>query len=204
MQMVVTATTLSVRQMWETAAGRKPASLTDVLDLLPAPNLDPAIYPGWKARDWGSQLRHAAGEPVGMPQDPMTRGRNSDDREPQPADPKGSQLGAGPFSFRTGCVNLTSVFSYEKFVVPELERIRKEYNERFYVGAADQIVAPTETPKPQASVVGHAIAGAAIGALTGAGIGLLVGGPIGAVIGGVIGLVAGAFIGGLIGKERKQ
>ena len=174
-----------------------------MLDLLPAPNLDPAIYPAWTPQDWDRQLRYAAGEPVGADYNVMGGSRASQGPPEQVPNPKGSTIGASVLSARATCWNLTSVFSYDRLVVPMLARIRKEYNQRFYVGGPGQILAPTETPKPQASVAGHPVLGSLIGMLGGAGLGFLLGGPIGAVIGGIAGLFAGGLIGGLIGKERQ-
>jgi hypothetical protein len=198
---VVEATTRSVRHMWETAAGRKPAGLMDVLNLLPAPDLDAAIYPAWKPQDWQLQLRYAAGEPVGFtyggqPGEVIETG----ERVPNP---KGQQLGAGPMSFRASCVNLLDVFTYDRFVVPMIQRVREDYKRKFFSGSGEQILPPTARPKPQASVVGNVAAGSLVGALGGALLGLAAGGILGAVIGGIVGLVAGGFVGGLIGQERK-
>jgi hypothetical protein len=192
MGQVVKATTLSVRHMWQTAAGNKPSDLFDVLDLLPAPELDPGIYPAWTPQDWEAQLRFAAGAYV-------------EEGAPPPPNPKGESLGLVPvLSFAATCLNALPTFSYQTFVVPMLARIRQEYAQRFYTKSEGQVLPPTATPKPQASVVGHVVAGSLLGVLAGAGIGLLAGGVVGAVIGGLAGLFAGGFIGGLIGERRDQ
>lgn len=203
-QQVVLATTRSVRHMWEAAAGRKPTGLMDVLNLLPAPDLDPAIYPAWKPQDWQLQLRYSAGEPVGADYDDVL-GRPNAAKKPREEvpNPKGQQIGTGPFSARATCVNLLSVFSYDGFVVPMIQRIREEYRHKFFSGSAEQILPPTSRPKPQASVVGHPVAGAILGLLGGALLGFALGGVVGAVIGGIAGLIGGKFAGGLIGEERK-
>jgi hypothetical protein len=203
-QQVVLATTRSVRHMWETAAGRKPTGLLDVLNLLPAPDLDPAIYPTWKPPDWLLQLRYAAGEPVGADYDDVL-GRPSAAKKPpeEVPNPKGNQIGTGPLSARATCVNLLSVFSYDGFVVPMIQRVREEYKHKFFSGSGEQILPPTARPKPQASVVGHVAAGSLIGLLGGALLGFAVGGVVGAVIGGIVGLLGGGLVGGLIGGERK-
>jgi hypothetical protein len=203
MNHVVEATAGSIRHLWETAAGRMPTSLLDVLNQLPAPVLDPAVYPAWTPTDWSVQLRWAAGEQVGMSQDAMSASRSSTPTEEVP-NPKGEQIGKGPLSARATCWNVMSVFSYDQFVQPMLARIRREYNERFFTGSAGQILPPTAGIKPQPSVVGHTVLGSILGGLLGAGIGLLAGGGVGAAIGGGLGLLAGGLIGGFLGKRRDQ
>ena len=106
-------------------------------------------------------------------------------------------------SFRASCVNLLDVFTYDRFVVPMIQRVREDYKRKFFSGSGEQILPPTARPKPQASVVGNVAAGSLVGALGGALLGLAAGGILGAVIGGIVGLVAGGFVGGLIGQERK-
>jgi hypothetical protein len=205
MRHVTTATARSVRHMWETAAGRTPSSLTDVLDLLPAPDLDPAIYPAWTPQDWDLQLRYAAGEPIGANYDAMGGGAPSSGPGPEVPNPKGEQLafGVSLLSFRATCLNVVSAFSYDRFVVPMLDRIRREYHERFYVASEKQIVKRGEAHQAQPSVVGHTVLGSLLGLLGGAAIGFLAGGVLGAVIGGIAGLFAGGVIGGLAGKTRE-
>lgn len=204
MGQVVKATARSIRHMWESAAGRQPTSLMDVLELLPAPILDPAIYPNWTADEWNIQLRFAAGEQVGMNYDAMGVGRGSSQPTEHVPEPKGNQIGAGPLSARATCLNAISAFSYANFVEPMLVRIRREYNERFFTGSEGQILPSTAEIKTQASVVGHAAIGSIIGALVGIGIGFLAGHGLGALIGGLAGFAAGAFIGGFIGARRDQ
>jgi hypothetical protein len=197
MGQVVKATSISIRQMWETAAGNKPQSLTEVLDLLPAPELDPAIYPAWTPEDWEAQLQYAAGLHVDKGKIPNQ---------------KGDQLGVGggipvvstAVSFAFGCTNALSEFSYKKLVVPMLARIREQYNKRFFTGSEGQVLPPTAKPTPQASVTGHVVLGSVLGGLLGAGIGLAAGGILGAVIGGIVGLLAGGLVGGFFGKRRDQ
>lgn len=201
---VVKATTISVRHMWESAAGRQPTSLSDVLDLLPAPILDPAVYPSWTPTEWNTQLRYSAGEQIGMNNDAMGAGTHSEQPAEQVPNPKGTPIGSGPLSARATCWNAIDFFSYEKFVAPMLERIRKEYNQRFFTGSEGQVLSSTAEIEPQASVVGHTALGSAIGALAGAGLGYLAGRGVGAVIGGVAGLFGGALIGGFYGKLRKK
>jgi uncharacterized membrane protein len=84
-----------------------------------------------------------------------------------------------------------------------LDRIRREYSQRFFVGASDQVLSSEATPRTQASVTGQVVAGSLIGALVGGALGFLAGGIAGAVIGSVLGLLGGAFVGGLTGSLRK-
>ena len=56
-----------------------------------------------------------------------------------------------------------------------LARIRQEYARRFYTASAGQILPETATPKPQASIMGHIVAGSLLGALAGAVVGFLAG-----------------------------
>lgn len=205
MGQVVKATAGSIRHMWETAAGRMPTSLLDVLNLLPAPELDPSIYPAWTPSDWSVQLRWAAGEQVGVNQDAMSSTLPRSQQPPEEVpNPKGEQIGKGPLSARATCWNVMSVFSYENFVQPMLVRIRREYNQRFFTGSAGQILPPSAGIQEQPSVAGHPVLGSVLGGLLGAGIGFLAGGGLGAAIGGGLGLLAGGFIGGLIGKRRDK
>jgi hypothetical protein len=203
MGQVVKATAGSVRHMWETAAGRMPSDLMDVLNLLPAPELDPSIYPAWTPDDWSRQLRWAAGEQVGLNQDAMSATLRSQPAEKAP-DEHGNQIGAGPLSARATCWNLMSEFSYAKFVQPMLERIRLEYKDRFFTGSAGQILPPTAGIKEQPSVVGQTVLGSLVGGGLGALIGALAGGGVGAAIGAGIGLLVGGFVGGFFGKRRDK
>jgi hypothetical protein len=204
MRHVTDATALSVRHMWVTAAGRTPGSLEDVLNLLPAPDLDPSIYPAWTPVDWDLQLRYAAGEPIGADYSAVGGGTPASGSRTQVPNPKGEQLGSGPLSFRATCVNVVSAFSYDRFVAPMLDRIRAEYHTRFYVASEKQIVKRGERAQAQPSVIGHTVAGSLIGALGGVLLGLAIGGPLGAVVGGILGLLGGGLIGGLIGSKRKR
>ena len=213
---VVKATAGSIRQMWEAAAGNMPTDLSPVLNEIPRPKLGPDEYPRWRpdpAQAWDTQLRFAAGEPVGETYEGVLGSSTARPNRPreQVPNPKGHQIGSGLLSARATCWNLTSVFSYDRFVVPMIERIRRESTQRFFYGKRGQIVSPDETPTAQESVRGSVVAGSIIGGilggLAGAGIGLLAGGPLGAIIGGVVGLAAGflggGFIGGLIGEPRE-
>lgn len=203
MKHVVDATAGSVHHLWETAAGRMPTSLLDVLNQLPAPDLDPVIYPAWTPNDWSVQLRWAAGEQVGMNQDAMGPPRSTPPAEEVP-NPKGEQIRKGPLSARATCWNVMSFFSYDQFVQPMLERIRKEYNERFFTGSAGQILPPTAGIKTQASVVGLTALGSILGGLAGFFIGLAAGGGVGAAIGAGLGLLGGALVSGFFGKRRDE
>lgn len=204
MEHAVDATATSLKQLWIAASGPVPSSLSPVLNKLPRPNLDK--YPRWQPQQWELQLRYAAGESVGV--DYSAVGSSSPQGSAQPREqvpnPKGQQIGASLLSARATCINLLPVFSYDKFVLPMLATIRREYAQRFYVGSAAQTVSPDAVPKPQQSVVGHVIGGSLIGGLSGALIGLAVGGPLGAVVGAIGGLLVGGLIGGLIGKKRRE
>ena len=108
--------------------------------------------------------------------------------------------------------NIRSVFSYEDFVKPMIERIRREAPRRFYQGRPEQIAPSDATPTAQESARGAGALGPIIGGIVGAGagigIGFAIGGIVGAVIGGivgaVIGLVGGRLIGGLLGSKRPE
>ncbi len=202
----VDTTATSLKQLWQTAAGPMPSSLSPVLNKIPRPILEK--YPRWRPEQWELQLRYAAGEAVGANYGGVMTslaGTSLAPREEVP-NPKGEQLALGVplVSARATCTNLLSVFSYAKFVVPMLERIKREYAERFYSGSAAQTLSPDAVPKPQDSVVGHTVAGSLIGGLGGALLGLAVGGPVGGVIGGLLGLLGGGLIGGLIGSKRRE
>jgi hypothetical protein len=202
---VIDATKASLLQLWRTAAtGELPFDLGVVLNKLPRPTFD--NYPGWTADEWDRQLRWAAGEQVGADYSAIGGGQSSRRPEPGPPNEQGHQIGSGPLSARATCPNVVSFFSWDAFVIPMLPRIRREYAQRFYTGAAAQQVSPTAVPVAQPSVRGSrgsVIAGAIIGALglggAGALIGLALGGPIGALIGGVIGLIGGGILGGIVG-----
>jgi hypothetical protein len=106
-------------------------------------------------------------------------------------------------SFRT-CLDVIPTFSYKSFVEPMLAKIRRTYNERFYVAGEGQILASTARPKPQESVKGNVVAGSLIGAGVGAGAGMLIahaagGGALATILAGVGGLLVGGFIGGFVG-----
>jgi len=202
----VDTTATSLKQLWQTAAGPMPSSLSPVLNKIPRPILEK--YPRWRPEQWELQLRYAAGAAVGANYGGVMTslaGTSLAPREEVP-NPKGEQLALGVplVSARATCTNLLSVFSYAKFVVPMLERIKREYAERFYSGSAAQTLSPDAVPKPQDSVVGHTVAGSLIGGLGGALLGLAIGGPVGAVIGGLLGLLGGGLIGGLIGSKRRE
>jgi hypothetical protein len=128
-----------------------PTDLSRVLNELPRPELNAQHYPNWKPADWEAQLRFAAGEPVGedfgfLSGPPSGR---SPQKEREAPNKKGEQLGGGPLSFRAGCWNLTSVFSHQRFVVPMLEKIRRESLERFYSASPEQMVKPNAKPQSQ-------------------------------------------------------
>lgn len=201
----VDTTATSLRQLWQAAAGPTPASLSPVLNKLPRPAWEK--YPRWRPEQWDLQLRYAAGEAVGANNAAVMSpaGTTPVPKEEVP-NPKGNQLGLGValVSARATCTNLLPVFRYDKFVLPMLGRIKKEYNERFYSGSAAQTVSPDSVPEPQGSVVGHTVAGSLIGGLGGALLGLAIGGPVGAIVGGILGLLGGGLIGGLIGSMRKH
>jgi len=196
---VVAATAVSIGQLWAAAAGQRTGDLTPVLNQVPRPDLDPAVYPAWRAGDWSRQLRFAAGEQVGADYSAMSS-RPEPDRGPREEvpNPKGHQVGASVLSARATCLNLTTAFSYDRFVVPMIERLRREQSTRFYTGAPGQIVDSDEEPQAQPAVKGHTVLGSLAGAGAGALIGFLAGGVAGAVIGGLVGLVGGGFIGGLL------
>jgi hypothetical protein len=190
MKHVVEATRLSLEQLWQAARGEEPSSLEPVLDEIPRPTFQ--NYPSWGPAEWDLQLRYAAGENV--PQENV------------PND-TGEQMGTGlPFlSFRTGCPDIISEFTYDGFVVPVIESAKRDHYRRFFTGSPGQIVDPDVPPVPQESVRQHVALGSLVGLAGGALLGALAG-PLGAVIGGIIGgvvgLFAGGFIGGLIGKKR--
>jgi hypothetical protein len=200
MKHVVAATAESVRQMWRAAKGERQSSLRPVLDHLPRPDL--GTYPSWTARDWNLQLRYAAGEQLGLSPD-----ATSGPRETGPADvppnPKGHQVGSGLLSARATCLDLLERFTYPGFVLPTVDRIRRNYRQRYFVGSPGQETPAGTTALPQASVTGRVVAGSLIGAgvgLVGLGLlGLALAGPLGALIGGAVGLVGGFLLGGLVG-----
>jgi hypothetical protein len=201
---VIDATAVSIGQMWQAAGGQMPTDLMPVLEHVPRPTWD--HYPAWDASDWNRQLRFAAGEQVGANYDAMSAAPQSRPETPSETvpNPKGHAIGSGLVSARVTCLNLISEFSYDKFVVPMIARIKGDYNQRYFTGARGQIVSPDEKPVAQESVTGRVVLGSALGALTGGLGGALLGGLIsgsgtGAIVGGVIGLAVGALAGGLIG-----
>ncbi|TQN42896.1 uncharacterized protein DUF4157 [Blastococcus colisei] len=201
MEHVVAATTESIRQMWRAAKGSRVSSLRPVLDQLPRPVLD--RYPSWQGREWELQLRHAAGEQLGASVDPMSsspRGIGSPEVAPNP---RGNQVGSGLLSARATCLDLLQRFTYRGFVLPTVERIKRNYRSRYFVGAPGQVVPATAPASPQASVTGYVVAGSLIGL----GAGLLGAGLLGAgvLLGGLLvagGFLVGGLVGGLFGRRR--
>src|SRR5262249_12117805 len=161
---VVDTTATSLKQLWQAAAGPTPTSPSPVLHRIPRPVLEK--YPRWRPDQWQLQLRHAAGEAIGtnVASVMSPQGTTPVPKEEVP-NPKADQIALGlPFlSARATCTNPLPLFSYDKFVLPMLARIKKEYNERFYSGTAAQTVSPDAVPTPQHSVVGHTVAGSFIG-----------------------------------------
>lgn len=210
MKHVVDATATSISQMWQAAGGKTPSSLLPVLNQLPRPKF--SNYPRWTPADWNLQLRYAAGEQVGANYDALSSAPRPQRPSVKVPNPKGEQLGKGPLSFRATCLNLLPKFSYSKFVVPMIARIRRDYATRYFTGRKGQIVSPDVAPTPQASVTGHVVLGSLIGGAAGIGLGLLAGALIGGglalalggIIGGAVGLLGGGFIGGLLGARRDK
>jgi Domain of unknown function (DUF4157) len=209
---VITATRTSIQQLWQTAAtGQLPGSLGPVLNKLPRPTFEG--YPRWNAAEWNRQLRSAAGELVGADYRlPGEQGQGPN--EPRAPNQQGNQIGLiPPISARATCTNVISFFTWDAFVLPMIDRAKREYAQRFYTAGPGQQVDPNAVPvaQPSAAGSGKAVAGAVIGGLglgaAGAIIGFLAGGPIGALVGGLIGLIGGAIgggiIGGLLGSNRR-
>jgi hypothetical protein len=195
MRHVVDATAESVRQVWQAATGRKPTSLSAVLDRLPRPDLDPdkrtgvGRYPRWGPREWEAQLRFVA-----------TGDASASEKHVDPPNPQGKSLSFGlPFlSFGATCVNALTAFSYNRLVVPMLARIRRTQQQRFYNANPDQVLPPDSEPPAPTKAGGHGLLGAVLGGLAGAGLGFLARGPLGALIGGGLGLLAGGLLGSLL------